>query len=83
MVRFPLKVKIPLVREVEKIVRWQCRDHLIWQGMGVVTSWANIRAIKSILLLFESMSGLKLNFHRSQLVRVNVEDSWLDKASWI
>ncbi|GAU39768.1 hypothetical protein TSUD_220120 [Trifolium subterraneum] len=38
-------------------------------------NWANIRAIKSILLLFEVMSGLKVNFHKSLLVGVNVADS--------
>ncbi|GAU21951.1 hypothetical protein TSUD_110910 [Trifolium subterraneum] len=43
-------------------------------------SWANIRAIKVILLLFESKSGLKVNFHKSMLVGVNVDASWLEEA---
>jgi hypothetical protein len=34
MVRFPLKAKTPVVRGLEKIVRWQCRDHLRWWGPG-------------------------------------------------
>ncbi|GAU22483.1 hypothetical protein TSUD_296020 [Trifolium subterraneum] len=46
-------------------------------------NWANIRAIKSILLLFEVMSGLKVNFHKSLLVGVNVVDSWLEEAAGV
>ncbi|GAU11113.1 hypothetical protein TSUD_197370 [Trifolium subterraneum] len=46
-------------------------------------NWANIRAIKSILLLFEVMSGLNVNFHKSLLVGVNVADSWLEEAASI
>ncbi|MCH96748.1 cysteine-rich receptor-like protein kinase, partial [Trifolium medium] len=44
-------------------------------------SWANIRAIKAILILFELVSGLKVNFHKSMLVGVNVSDSWLINAA--
>jgi hypothetical protein len=43
-------------------------------------SWANIRAIKALLLLFEASSGLKVNFHKSMLVGVNIHDSWLAEA---
>lgn len=34
----------------------------------------NVWAIKYILQLFEMILGLKVNFHKSQLLRVNVED---------
>jgi len=44
-------------------------------------SWANIRALKALLLLFEVTSGLKVNFHKSMLVGVNIHDSWLAEAS--
>ena len=43
-------------------------------------SWANIRALKALLLLFEATSGLKVNFHKSMLVGVNIHDSWLAEA---
>ena len=44
-------------------------------------SWANIRSLKALLLLFEVTSGLKVNFHKSMLVGVNIHDSWLAEAS--
>ncbi|AES78629.1 hypothetical protein MTR_7g037240 [Medicago truncatula] len=43
-------------------------------------SWANIRALRAVFLLFEAMSGLKVNFSKSQLVGVNVPSSWLAEA---
>jgi len=48
-----------------------------------VKSWANVRALRALLLLFEAMSGLKVNFHKSMLVGVNVSDSWLVEAASI
>ena len=44
-------------------------------------SWANIRAIRAILLLFEDLSGLKVNFSKSLLVGINVHGSWLSEAA--
>jgi hypothetical protein len=44
-------------------------------------SWANVRALRATLLLFESMSGLKVNFHKSLLVGVNIPESWLNEAA--
>jgi len=44
-------------------------------------SWANIRAMRAVLVLFEKMFGLKVNFNKSQLVGVNVSTSWLSKAA--
>jgi hypothetical protein len=43
--------------------------------MGV-KSWENVRALRAVLLLFEAMSGLKVNFHKIMLVGVNVSDTW-------
>jgi len=42
-----------------------------------VKSWANVRAMWAVLLLVEAMSGLKVNFHKSMLVGVNIFESWL------
>jgi len=43
-------------------------------------SWANIRALKGLLLLFQTTSGLKVIFHKSMLVGVNIHDSWMAEA---
>jgi len=43
--------------------------------------WANVRAMRAILVLFEAMSGLKVNFNKSMLVGVNVSNSWLNEAA--
>ncbi|MCH80227.1 cysteine-rich receptor-like protein kinase [Trifolium medium] len=44
-------------------------------------SWANIFTVKAILQLFEIISGLKVNFHKSELIGINVDDSWLKDAA--
>ncbi|GAU38645.1 hypothetical protein TSUD_276840 [Trifolium subterraneum] len=44
-------------------------------------SWANVRALRAMLVLFETMSGLKVNFNKSMLVGVNIPDSWLGEAT--
>ncbi|GAU26521.1 hypothetical protein TSUD_361540 [Trifolium subterraneum] len=46
-----------------------------------VKSWANVRALRAVLVLFETMSGLKVNFHKSMLVGVNIPDYWLGEAA--
>ncbi|MCH92733.1 RNA-directed DNA polymerase (Reverse transcriptase) [Trifolium medium] len=43
--------------------------------------WENISIIKANLLLFELMSGLKVNFHKSLLVGVNIPHRWLEEAA--
>ncbi|GAU36456.1 hypothetical protein TSUD_166220 [Trifolium subterraneum] len=45
-----------------------------------VKSRANIRALREILVLFEAVSGLKVNFQKSMLVGVNVVETWLAEA---
>ena len=44
-------------------------------------SWANVRAMKVILTLFEVMSGLKVNYHKSMLVGINVDESWVNQTA--
>ena len=44
-------------------------------------SWGNVRALRATLVIFESMSGLKMNFNKSLLVGVNIPDSWLSEAT--
>jgi len=44
-------------------------------------SWANVRVTHAGLVLFEAMSGLKVNYHKSSLVGVNITDSWLSEAA--
>lgn len=34
--------------------------------------WSNIRTIKALLVLFELVYGLKINFHKSMLVGVDI-----------
>ena len=43
-------------------------------------SWQNVRSMRAVLLLFEEISGLKGNFHKSMLIGVNISDSWLIEA---
>ncbi|MCH79282.1 cysteine-rich receptor-like protein kinase [Trifolium medium] len=44
-------------------------------------SWANVRALRAALVLFELMSGLKVNFNKSMLVGVNIPVSWVNEAA--
>jgi len=44
-------------------------------------SWVNVRALRATLVIFESMSGLKVNFNKSLLVGMNISDSWLNEAA--
>jgi mannosylglycoprotein endo-beta-mannosidase len=46
-----------------------------------VKSWENVRALRAVLVLFELMLGLKVNFNKSMLVGVNISDSWLYKVA--
>jgi hypothetical protein len=48
--------------------------------MGV-RSWANVWALLAVLVLFEAVSGLKVNFHKSMLVGINVAESWVLEAA--
>ncbi|RHN56553.1 putative reverse transcriptase zinc-binding domain-containing protein [Medicago truncatula] len=44
-------------------------------------SWANVRALRATLAIFELMSGLKVNFNKSLLMGINISDSWLSEAA--
>ncbi|MCI05802.1 cysteine-rich receptor-like protein kinase, partial [Trifolium medium] len=46
-----------------------------------VKSWANVRTLRGVLVLFEAVSGLKVNFHKSMLVGVYVAELWLLEAA--
>ena len=46
-----------------------------------IKSWFKFRALKAVLILFESISGLKVNFNKSMLFGVNVNESWLHEAA--
>ncbi|PNY09289.1 cysteine-rich receptor-like protein kinase [Trifolium pratense] len=50
---------------------------------GSDKSWANVRALRAVLVLFEKVSGLKVNFHKSLLVGVNIGESWLTEAAYV
>jgi hypothetical protein len=38
-------------------------------------SWSNVRSMRAVLLLFEVVSGLKVNFNKSMLTGVNLSAS--------
>jgi len=46
-------------------------------------TWLNVCSMRAILLLFEEVSGLKVDFHKSMLTGVNVSDLWLSKAALV
>jgi hypothetical protein len=41
----------------------------------------NVAAIKAVLHLFELISGLKVNFHKSRLLGIKVSNSWVTEAA--
>jgi len=56
----------------------QFTDDMLLLG---VKSWVNVRDFRAFLVLFEAMSGLKVNFHKSMLVDININKSWLLEAA--
>jgi hypothetical protein len=56
----------------------QFADDTILVGGG---SWANVWTIKTILRGFELVSRMKINFVKSKLYRINVNESFLEAAS--
>jgi len=46
-------------------------------------SYANVQTMRVVLLLFEALSDLKVIFYKSQLIGVNINDSWLIEASMV
>ena len=45
--------------------------------------WLNVHSMRAVLLLFEEVSGLKVNFHKSMLTGVNITESWLKEAALV
>jgi mannosylglycoprotein endo-beta-mannosidase len=44
----------------------------------------NVCALRDVLVLFETMSSLKVNFNKNMLVGINIPDFWLaDAASFL
>ncbi|GAU49175.1 hypothetical protein TSUD_133700 [Trifolium subterraneum] len=62
------------VQDPISVSHLQFTDDTLLMG---VKSWANVCAMRAVLVLFELMSGLKMNFNKSLLVGVNIPDSWL------
>lgn len=44
-------------------------------------SWVNIRTRKANLLLLDLVLGIKVNFQKSLIVKVNVSISWLEEVA--
>lgn len=42
-----------------------------------------MRSMRAVLLLFEEISGLKVNFNKSLLTGVNISGLWLAKAAMV
>lgn len=40
-----------------------------------------MRSMREVLTIFEQVSGLKVNFHKSMLTGINVSDSWLRETA--
>jgi len=62
------------------MILWWCRIFNLRMTILCEKSWANIKAMRAILLLFEELSGLKVNFSKSLLVGVNVHGC--QKRQW-
>jgi len=45
--------------------------------------WLSVHSMCAVLLLFEEISGLKVNFHKSMLTGVNITDLWLAEAALV
>ena len=63
-----------------------CLSHLQFADDTLIIgekSWSNVRSIRAVLLLFEQVSGLKVNFTKSLLTGVNVSNSWLHEAALV
>jgi len=46
-------------------------------------SWLNVRSMRTVLLLFEEIYGLKVNFNKSVLTGINITAPWLAEAAMV
>jgi len=63
-----------------------CHSHLQFDDDTLIIgdkSWSNVRSIRAVLMSFEQVSGLKVNFNKSLLTGVNVSTSWLHEAALV
>jgi hypothetical protein len=56
----------------------QFADDTMFMSEG---SWENIWTVKAILRSFELVSGLKINFSKSSIVGINLDDDFVEAAS--
>lgn len=45
-------------------------------------SYQNVCVIKALLQVFELVSRLKVNFHKSSLIGIHISDLWLAEAAY-
>jgi len=63
-----------------------CLSHLQFADDALIVgekSWLNVRSMRAVLLIFEQLFGLRVNFHKSLLTGINVPDSWLSEAALV
>jgi len=63
-----------------------CLSHLQFADDTLINgekSWLNVQCMRTVLVIFEQLSGLRVNFHKSFLTRINVSDSWLSEAALV
>ncbi|GKV12022.1 hypothetical protein SLEP1_g23227 [Rubroshorea leprosula] len=63
-----------------KVTHLQCTDDTLLFGTATDE---NVWAMKSILRTFELVSGLKINFNKSQLIGIGVKEEWIKKMAWV
>src|SRR3954464_14826636 len=57
----------------------QFADDTLLVGKG---SWKHVKALKIVLRSFELVSDLGINFHKSNLIGINVSPLFLDAATY-
>lgn len=67
-----------MCRNGPKLTHLQYADDTLMFCTPDVNSLLNI---KKSLILFQLVSGLKVNFHKTSMIGINVEDSWLQSAA--